>query len=80
MLHAFVEGDSRVVDGKVEMKLKDGSWYPMQTRMEDMDANSNSIKWFAFNCPRRVEPRFSGLTHSGLAMKKGRSNNDHSGT
>ena len=80
MLHAFVEGESRVVDDKVEMRLRDGTWYPMQAKMEDIDQKQNGVKWFAFNCPRRMEPRFAGLTHSGLAMKKGRSNNDHSGT
>ena len=29
MFHAFVEGNSRVVDDKVELMLKDGTWYPM---------------------------------------------------
>ena len=73
MLHAFVEGESRMVDNKVELLLKDGTWYPMQAKMEDISHNQNGIKWFAFNCPRRAEPRFAGLTHSGLGMKKGRS-------
>ena len=29
MMHTFVEGQSRVVDGKIELLLKDGTWYPM---------------------------------------------------
>ena len=37
--------------------------------MEEIDKNKNGTKWFAFNCPRE-EPRFAGLTYSGLAMKK----------
>ena len=69
MLHAFCEGQSRVVDGKMELLLKDGTWYPIQERMEDVDQAQNGTKWFAFNCPRE-EPRFAGLTYSGLAMKK----------
>ena len=68
MLHAFCEGESRVVNGKMEMLLKDGTWYPMQQRMEELDESQNGTKWFAFNCPRRIEPRFAGLTYSGLAM------------
>ena len=38
--------------------------------MEEIDENQNGTKWFAFNCPQRVEPRFAGLTYSGLTMKK----------
>ena len=37
MFHAFVEGESRVIDGQVELLLKDGSWYPMQSKMEEID-------------------------------------------
>ena len=59
-----------MVDGKIQLLLKDGTWYSMQEKFEEIDKNKNGIKWFAFNCPRRDEPRFSGLTHSGLAMKK----------
>ena len=59
-----------MVNGKVELQLKDGTWYPMQEKMESVEQNYNGNKWYAFNCPRRDMPRFAGLTHSGLAMKK----------
>lgn len=72
MFHAFVEGESRVVNGQLEMLLKDGTWYPMQSKMEEIDQSYNGIKWTAFNCGRGDEPRFAGLTLSGLAMKKGK--------
>ena len=62
MFHAFVEGQSRVVDGQVELMLKDGSWYPMQAKMEEIDKNYNGVKWTAFNVGRNNEPRFAGLT------------------
>ena len=61
MFHAYVEGQSRIVNGQVELLLKDGNWYPMQAKMEDMDKNFGGIKWNAFNCPRNMEPRFAGL-------------------
>ena len=62
MFHAFVEGQSRVVDGQLELMLKDGSWYPMQSKMQEINENYNGIKWTAFNCGRGDEPRFAGLT------------------
>ena len=62
MFHAFVEGESRVVEGQVELLLKDGTWYPMQSKMEEIDENYNGVKWTAFNCGRNSEPRFAGLT------------------
>ena len=68
-MHAYIEGQSRMNNGRIELLLKDGSWYKIQEKMETVEQN-NGTKWFAFNCPRRDEPRFSGLTHSGLAMKK----------
>ena len=61
MFHAFIEGESRIVDGQIELLLKDGTWYPMQSKMQEMCDNENGIKWFAFNCPRRNEPRFAGV-------------------
>ena len=69
MFHAFCEGEGRTVNGKQELLLKDGTWYPMQSKMEEICENQNGTKWFAFNCPRR-EPRFAGLTYSGLAMRR----------
>ena len=69
-MHAYIEGQSRMNNGRIELLLKDGSWYKIQEKMETVEQNHNGTKWFAFNCPRRDEPRFSGLTHSGLAMKK----------
>ena len=60
MFHAFVEGNSRVVDGQVELMLKDGTWYPMQSKLEEMDKNYSGIKWTAFNVGRDNEPRFAG--------------------
>ena len=30
MFHMYVEGESRTVNGQVELLLKDGSWYPIQ--------------------------------------------------
>ena len=60
MFHAFIEGESRVVDDKMELLLKDGTWYPMQSKMDEMSHKHNGTKWFAFNCPRRTEPRFAG--------------------
>ena len=72
MLHTYVEGQSRVVDGKLELLLKDGTWYPMQSKLDEMNLNYSGVKWSAFNCPRKDDPRFSGLTFSGLSMKKGK--------
>ena len=69
MFHAFVEGDSRIVDDKVELLLKDGTWYPMQSKMDQMCSNQNGTKWFAFNCPRRIEPRFAGFKRRAIASK-----------
>ena len=56
MFHAFIEGDSRIVEGRLELLLKDDTWYPMQSKMEEMSHKLNGIKWFAFNCPQRAEP------------------------
>ena len=38
--------------------------------MEEIDASYNGIKWVSFNCGKGEEPRFAGLTMSGLGMKK----------
>ena len=65
MFHAFIEGESRVVDDKMELLLKDGTWYPMQSKMDEMSHKQNGTKWFAFNCPRRNEPRFAGPRKRG---------------
>ena len=70
MFHAFCEGQARNNNGMVEVLLKDGTWYPMQKKMEEIDQNYNGIKWVSFNCGKGEEPRFAGLTMSGLGMKK----------
>ena len=70
MLHAFCEGQARNNNGMVEILLKDGTWYPMQKKMEEIDQSYNGIKWVSFNCGKGEEPRFAGLTMSGLGMKK----------
>ena len=61
MFHGFVEGESRTVDGQLELLLKDGTWYPMQSKMEEISDSANGIKWLAFNCNRANEPRFAGV-------------------
>ena len=38
--------------------------------MEEIDQSYNGIKWVSFNCGKGEEPRFAGLTMSGLGMKK----------
>ena len=70
MFHAFCEGQARNNNGMVEILLKDGTWYPMQKKMEEIDESYNGIKWVSFNCGKGEEPRFAGLTMSGLGMKK----------
>ena len=41
----------------------------MQKKMNEMDEKYNGIKWVSFNCGKGDEPRFAGLTMSGLGMK-----------
>ena len=33
----------------MEAQLADGSYYPLQERIEEMDENTNGYKWAAFN-------------------------------
>ena len=72
MFHGFIEGESRTVDGQIELLLKDGTWYPMQAKMDEINENYNGIKWLAFNCNRKGEPRFAGVKKREEESKEAR--------
>ena len=57
-----------MVNDELELMLKDGTWYQIQRKMEEIGQGLNGMKWIAFNCPRK-EPRFAGVTQSGLAKQ-----------
>ena len=37
LFHLYFDGESRSINGKMEVKLDDGTYYPLQERMEHMD-------------------------------------------
>ena len=58
-----------MVNGKLEAKLADGTYYALQEKMEEMDQNYNGIKWASFNAGRE-EPRFAGLASEETEEEK----------
>ena len=67
-----------MVNGKLEAKLADGTYYALQEKMEEIDQNYNGIKWASFNAGRE-EPRFAGLDYEETEEEEEKNTGDIDG-